>query len=103
MKQKFVLKVQRLEVYFVSIDLENNIVDVKISKEKNDVKLFDSFLEAKEWLKKINSNEMAYKKYLKQEQFHDWIWEIVLVDVFNDSEDYKSFNEVFVWYSTTEE
>ena len=95
--QKFVIKSPELNGYFARIDQIGDSVDTAITDEKYEAKIFDYAIEAKEWLKKIASENMQYKKTFPKDIVINW--EIVLVNMKNGVND---FDEVMTWYSTTE-
>lgn len=96
-KQGFIIKVPKLNIYFIKIVSDNNVVDIRISDDINSARIFDNITEAREWLEKINSNEMAYKKILNEEKINESIWEIILVDVCNDEKGFLSLKEITTW------
>lgn len=95
--QKFIIKSPELNGYFARIDQIGDSVDAAITDEKYEAKIFDYAIEAKEWLKKIASENMQYKKTFPKDVIINW--EIVLVTMKNGVND---FEEVMTWYSTTE-
>lgn len=95
--QKFVIKSPELNGYFARIDKVGYFCDAAITDQKYEAKIFDYAIEAKEWLKKISSENMEYKRTFPKDIVINW--EIVLVDMKNGIND---FDEVMTWYSTTE-
>ena len=89
--QKFIIKNPNSNKYFVSIEGNDYVSDVITTDQKYEAKIFDSGIEAKDWLK------MIWKKTVVKD--FNIIWEVILVTMKNGIND---FEEIMTWYSSTE-
>lgn len=89
--QKFIIKNPNSNKYFVSIEGNDYAIDVITTDQKYEAKIFDSVIEAKEWLK------MIWKKTVVKD--FNIVWEVILVNMKNGM---NNFEEIMTWYSSTE-
>ena len=89
--QKFIIKNPNSNKYFVSIEGNDYASYVITTDQKYEAKIFDSVIEAKEWLK------MIWKKTVVKD--FNIVWEVILVTMKNGIND---FEEIMTWYSSTE-
>ena len=89
--QKFIIKNSNSNKYFVAFECNDYTIDAITTEQKYEAKIFDSVIEAKEWLKTI-WKETVFKDV-------NIIWEVILVTMKNGIND---FEEIMTWYSSTE-
>ena len=89
--QKFIIKNPNSNKFFVAFEGNDYALNVITTEQKYEAKIFESGIEAKEWLK------MIWRKTILIDC--NIIWEVILVDMKNGVND---FEETMTWYSSIE-